>query len=352
MFASKVAELGNKGLDVNSRIRELTGWLKRDTAAHNIRYAARHPPDLQFVKEIASGQTGCVHEASTTRGPKNLAVKCIDWSTKDQRVSVAKRIATEVVVLSSIRHPLLPSVHQVYNAGNEFCVAMTLCSEGTVWHALREASGHLPVDLVRQYVAELVVVLDLLHEHDIVYVDLKPENILIQDSGHIMLCDFDLAHTAAEIREIAQAREAAGDAAGPPMFWGTLDYTSPEVVTHGAAAYSPASDWWGIGVLIYELLVGQPPFAGSTFEEQMQAICRAEIFLPDGPFALDAATEDIVLHFLCPDPEERLGSRGIEEIKRHRFFEGIDFDALVEKAAADRKAAEDCWETGCVRQGP
>jgi serine/threonine protein kinase len=340
MFASKVAELQNKGMDVTLRIRELAGWLKRDTAAHNIRYAARHPPNLQFVKEIASGQTGCVHEAVTTAGPNNLAVKCIDWSTKDQRVSVAKRIATEVVVLSAIQHPLLPKVHQVYNAGDEFCVAMTLCSRGTIWHALREASGHLPIQLVRQYVAELVTVLDLLHKHDIVYVDLKPENVLIQDSDHIMLCDFDLAHTFSEIREIAQAREAAGAAAGPPTFWGTLDYAAPEVVTNGAGAYSPASDWWGVGVLIYEMLLGQPPFVGSTFEEQVDAITRAEIFLPDGPYALDAATENIVLHFLCPFPDERLGSRGVEEIKRHPFFEGIDFNALSAKAAADRLISE------------
>jgi serine/threonine protein kinase len=72
------------------------------------------------------------------------------------------------------------------------------------------------------------------------------------------------------------------------MFWGTLDYAAPEVIRFGASAYTPASDWWAVGVLMYEMLYGAAPFAADSEEDTMAAICSGEVFLPDGPVQVGA----------------------------------------------------------------
>jgi serine/threonine protein kinase len=265
-----------------------------------------------------------------------VAVKRIDWSTNEQRSSVAKRIATEISVLQSLQHPLLPTLHQVYTTGNEICLEMTLCSRGTLWHERQALGGKLPVDLVRQYAAELVCVLNHLHDNGVIYVDLKPENVLLQDCGHIMLCDMDLAYTMSEVEMLRQMATAAGDSAAGPGFWGTLEYAAPEVALHGTAAYSPASDWWGLGVLMYELLLGLVPWDGDGSDAMLEQIKQADVLWPPEGI-LDREAEDLIRGLLVLDPAQRLGSGSVREIMQHPFFASIGWSRMELEVKRDQQ---------------
>lgn len=335
-----VDKLSSRVDQLAQRVGRLSQQLTQETAATKLsRWVSRHPPKSGFVRQIGDGNTGSVHEVSVEHKPgRNLAVKRVDWSTHEQRTSVAKRIATEITVLQSLEHPLLPKLHQVYTTGDEICLEMTLCSRGTLWHERQNQGGTLPVDQVRRYAAELVSVLSHLHDHGVVYVDLKPENVLLQDCGHIMLCDMDLAHTQTEIDHIRELEAAgAGDGAS---FWGTLEYVAPEVIQWGAAAYSPAADWWGVGVLLYELLLGLVPWDGSDPDQIMDQIKAADVVWPPEGM-LDPEAQDLMRRLLTLDPEKRLGAKGVHYIQRHPFFASIPWGSLVAEVERDQARDEE-----------
>eukprot|EP00879_Flechtneria_rotunda_P002728 GHRR01002934.1.p1 GENE.GHRR01002934.1~~GHRR01002934.1.p1 ORF type:complete len:346 (+),score=83.38 GHRR01002934.1:487-1524(+) len=337
MLTAKVDQLSGRLDQLAFRVNKLQQHLATETAAARIsRWVSRHPPKSDFLRQIAEGNTGSVHEVSVAHTPgKRVAVKRVDWSTHEQRAEVAKRVATEISVLQALKHPLLPTLHQVYSTGNEICLEMTLCSKGTLWHERQELGGKLPVEQVRQYAAELVNVLSYLHDNGVVYVDLKPENVLIQDCGHVMLCDMDLAHTMGEIDMFAELDAVSGNA-GSPIFWGTLEYVAPEVAVHGAGAYSPSSDWWGLGVLIYELLLGLAPWDGGEYGIILEQIKQGDVcWPPEG--VLGPQAEDLLRGLLTVDPAQRLGAKGVHQIAQHPFFAAVDWDKLVPQVQRDQK---------------
>ncbi|WIA35389.1 hypothetical protein OEZ86_003835 [Tetradesmus obliquus] len=341
MLGAGVDKLGAKLDQLSSRVGRLSQQLATETAACRLsRWASRHPPKSEFLREIAEGGTGTVHEVSVDHGilgpGTRVAVKRVDWSTHEQRKSVAKRVATEISVLQSMKHPLLPTLHQVYTTGDEIFMEMTLCSRGTLWHEQQELGGKMPLELVRQYAAELVCVLSHLHENGIVYVDLKPENVLVQDCGHIMLCDMDLVHTQQEITRIQQLEAVSPGAAGGTTWWGTLEFVAPEVASNGAVAYSPASDWWGLGVLIYNLLLGLTPWDGETYDATLAQIQTGDVLWPPEGM-LHPEAEDLLRGLLTYDPQQRLGNRGVHQIQQHPFFASVHWSSLLAEVERDQQ---------------
>jgi serine/threonine protein kinase len=95
------------------------------------------------------------------------------------------------------------------------------------------------------------------------------------------------------------------------MFWGTLDYSAPEVIRYGASAYTPATDWWAVGVLMYEMLYGAAPFAADSEEDTMAAICSGEVFLPDGPVQVSLTDVMVTFGLTWTAPKARNGSQHI-----------------------------------------
>jgi len=162
------------------------------------------------------------------------------------------------------------------------------------------------------YAAEICLGIAHLHASGIIYRDLKPENLLLDTSGHIKITDFGLS------------KEGLSDNQRTKTFCGTPEYLAPEVLD--GKAYTKAVDWWSVGTLIFEMLTGLPPFYCEDVQKMYSMKMTADLTIPD---YVDDGAQDIIRKFLDRNPDSRL--RDIEEIKRHQWFEGIDWEKLLRK---------------------
>lgn len=161
------------------------------------------------------------------------------------------------------------------------------------------------------YAAEVVLAFEFLHSHNIVYRDLKPENMVIHQDGHIRIIDFGFA------------KEIEGHTY---TLCGTPDYLAPEILKQ--QGYGRAVDWWALGVLIYEMLTGCPPFYDS---QNMRLYDKILVSKPHFPPSMDSDAKDLIEKLLEKDPYKRLGSghAGVEEIKQHPWFKDVRWDTLL-----------------------
>lgn len=302
-----------------------------------------------------------------------------------------RRIRFERDVLRSLRHPLLPSLRGHLSTDAIVAFAMDACPGGDLARLRRAQSEQMfSDDAIRFYAAELVLALDHLHRLRIVYRDLKPENVLIQESGHIMLVDFDLAvklppndsdschsssspppppPTTTDIQRRKRNRnrrrflncfsssaagispeitvEASSAAAGTTgsatsqksnSFVGTEDYVAPEIIK--GVGHDFSADWWSLGVVLYEMLYGRTPFRGADRKETFYRILAKVPELVGEKTAL----RDLIGKLLEKDPEKRIGA---EDIRNHDFFRGVVWEEVVEISRPPFIPVGAHWEENC-----
>lgn len=171
----------------------------------------------------------------------------------------------------------------------------------------------MPTEHARVYAAEITLALEYLHTRQIVYRDLKPENLLFDAQGHIKITDFGFA-------KVVVGRTWT--------LCGTHEYLAPELITrrgHGLQV-----DWWALGVLLFEMLAGHPPFVDETPLGIYRKIIAGKIQFPP---AFDYAAKSLVKRLLTHEPSRRFGCLrdGAGDVKRHRFFRSIDWTLCLQK---------------------
>jgi serine/threonine protein kinase len=182
---------------------------------------------------------------------------------------------------------------------------------GELFFLLRE-EGQLSEKTVKFYIAQIILALEHLHSLGIVYRDLKPENLLLDDDGNILLTDFGLAKMVLQTNS----------------FCGTPDYIPPEIIEN--KEYTRSVDWWQLGILIYELLVGHTPFFHHNINKMFNAIrtksLRRNHYLSEDAF-------DLISKLLKKNPNKRIGNSedDAKPIKEHPFFKDIDWNKILQK---------------------
>lgn len=168
----------------------------------------------------------------------------------------------------------------------------------------------------RFYAAEILCGLEFLHNRGIIYRDLKLDNVLLDAEGHVKLADFGMCKEG-----ILESKKAT-------TFCGTPDYIAPEILK--GWRYDSAADWWSFGVLLYEMLIGQSPFAGEDEEDLFDSICRDKVHFPKW---ISSSAEDCLSQLFERTPVERLGykSGGNPNIRGHKFFDRIDWTKLEKR---------------------
>ena len=226
---------------------------------------------------------------------------------------------TEKSILSQFTHPFLVRLYCSFQNHEKLYMGLEYLHGGELFQHLKEAK-RFPENLARFYAAEVILAIDFLHSKDIIYRDIKPENILVDENGHLKLTDFGLSKTG--------ITSAGGKTAGVKTrtFCGTPDYLAPEIIK--GVSHGKAVDWWGVGVLLFEMMTGQPPFTGSNHKELYQHIISDDVIFPEH---IGSAGRSLIRGLLTKEPEKRLGTKGTQEIKSHEFFDGIDWSLLSEK---------------------
>ncbi|XP_032489843.1 serine/threonine-protein kinase N3 isoform X2 [Phocoena sinus] len=280
----------------------------------------RKPPRLQDFRCLAvlgRGHFGKVLLVQFKGTGQYYAIKALkkqEVLSRDEIESLycEKRILEAV---GRVGHPFLLSLLACFHTSSHACFVTEFVPGGDLMMQIHE--DVFPEPQARFYLACVVLGLQFLHEQKIIYRDLKLDNLLLDAQGFLKIADFGLC------------KEGIGFGDRTSTFCGTPEFLAPEVLTQ--EAYTRAVDWWGLGVLLYEMLVGECPFPGDTEEEVFDCIVNAEAPYPR---FLSVQGLELIQKLLQKCPEKRLGAgeRDAEEIKTQPFFRTTDWQALLARA--------------------
>ncbi|KAG2670263.1 hypothetical protein I3760_14G077500 [Carya illinoinensis] len=293
------------------------------------------------IKHLGSGDTGSVHLVELCGSGLNFSMKAMDKSVMLNRNKV-HRARAERQILDMLDHPFLPALYASFQTKTHVCLITDYCPGGELFLLLeRQPTKVLKEDAVRFYAAELIIALEYLHCHGIIYRDLKPENVLLQSNGHVCLTDFDLSCLTSckpqllipgtyEKKKQHKGHENPIFMAEPVRasnsFVGTEEYIAPEIIT--GARHTSAVDWWALGILMYEMFYGYTPFRGKTRQKTFSNILQKDLKF-SRRILVSLQAKQLMYQLLHRDPKNRLGSReGTNEIKSHPFFWGVNWTLI------------------------
>ncbi|XP_072420404.1 microtubule-associated serine/threonine-protein kinase 1-like isoform X3 [Chiloscyllium punctatum] len=288
--------------------------------------------DFDTIKLISNGAYGAVYLVRHRETRQRFAMKKINKQNLILRNQIQQAFV-ERDILTFAENPFVVSMFCSFETRRHLCMVMEYVEGGDCATLLKNI-GALPVDLAQMYFAETVLALEYLHNYGIVHRDLKPDNLLITSMGHIKLTDFGLSkiglmslttnlyegHIEKDAREFLDKQVC-----------GTPEYIAPEVIVR--QGYGKPVDWWAMGIILYEFLVGCVPFFGDTPEELFGQVISDDIMWPDGDEALPADAQHLISCLLQPNPLERLGTGGTYEVKQHGFFKDLDWTSLLRQKA-------------------
>lgn len=223
---------------------------------------------------------------------------------------------TERNVLQMVTHPFIVNLIYAFQTPSKLYFVLEYCAGGELFFHLSRA-GRFSEGRCRFYASELLLAIEHLHSHDIIYRDLKPENILLDYEGHVKLTDFGLS------------KEGVKDNYSAKSMCGTPEYLAPEILEK--RGHGKAVDWYSLGALIYEMLTGLPPFYTRDREKLFDRIRRAELTYPSH---MGASAKSLCQGLLLRDPSRRLGRESEEEVKAHEFWCKLDWDAVFQRRIA------------------
>jgi protein-serine/threonine kinase len=268
------------------------------------------PESFSFVKLLGGGSFGKVYLVKHKKTQGEYAMKILEKS-KVTRGSLMRYTVTERNVLSYIRHPYIVALHYAFQTSKQLVLVLQYCPGGDLQKLLREEKR---VDERRSclYTAEVLTALAHLHVRFIVYRDLQPENIVLDREGHCMLTDFGLSKEG--VAEVTKS------------FCGSLAFLAPEVLANKGHGHTV--DIYGLGVLLFALLIGQPPFYDRNREKLINNIQVASLLFP--PHVSQPAAS-LIRATMDREPKNRLGARKTTDIQSHAFYSSLDFDALMRR---------------------
>lgn len=282
-----------------------------------------HYHRLSFLGAGAFGKVLLVRSKRRRRRGSGLyAMKVLNKEAVVKRNQVLHTLH-ELHVLAAVRHPFICRMHHLFEADGCLCMVMDLLPGGELY-ALLKKHKRLPLECARFYAAEVAVAVGHLHSLNIIYRAVKPEDLLLDAAGHLRLCDFGLTKGSITTLDAAHT------------FCGTPEYMAPEVVRN--VGHGKPVDWWALGILIYEMLVGLPPFfpgGGRDLPKMFRAILHADLRFPSR-LAEEYAARSLLQLLLARDPRERLGSGAadVRELERHEFFAKLHFHRVVRREYA------------------
>lgn len=270
--------------------------------------------DFELLEIIGTGTFGSVRLVKHKHTQQYYAMKIIK-KYDVIRMKQVEHIISEKNILSQVDHPFIVRLYRTFQDENYLFMIMEYVCGGELFSHLRRV-GKFPNDVAKFYAAEIILAMEYLHSKNIVYRDLKPENVLLDNEGHVKITDFGFAKKVLD------------------RTWtlcGTPEYLAPEIIQ--SKGHGKAVDWWALGILIYEMLVGYPPFFDDSPFKIYEKILQGKV---EFPRFMDPMARDLIKRLLTTDKMKRLGNlkNAALDVKEHKWFKGVDWDELCNRQIA------------------
>ncbi|KAL4444736.1 hypothetical protein ABPG74_015944 [Tetrahymena malaccensis] len=262
---------------------------------------------------LGSGNYGDVYLVEHNKNKKKYAMKLLDKEKLIQK-NMMKYAIAERNVMQKCNSPFIVKMYHSFQTDTHLVITMDYCPGGDLYTYLLQKK-RFEEELAVKYLSEILLAVEELHYHDVIYRDMKPENIVLGSDGHVKLIDFGLS------------RENMGEGVAQ-SFCGSAVYLAPEIISK--KGHNKSVDWYQFGVLAYELMVGQPPFNQLNRKELYFNIQNKKVEYP--PY-LSSKAKSLISALLNKNPEERLGSgrADAQQIKDHPFFDQINWFDVKQK---------------------
>ncbi|CAI2373798.1 unnamed protein product [Moneuplotes crassus] len=278
------------------------------------------PEDLQVMKKIGSGTFARVFLCKSMKTQETYALKVID-KKKLKNKDLIRYAVTERKILQEVKSDFVVSLKLSFQTKSHCYLLMDYCPGQDICTYLDKESS-FSEDKARFYLSEIVAAIHALHKNGVIHRDLKPNNIMLDSDGHIKLIDFNLCKTG-----IATSLQRTKSYCGTPA------YMAPEVLS--AISYGRAIDWYLVGVILYEMVVGIPPFFQSDISKVHRGILRSKLEIP---VKCSDECKDLLHKLLCKNPSKRLGNMphltnetGAGDVLAHPWFKGITLEQIEAK---------------------
>ena len=284
--------------------------------------------DYTSIAIIGRGAFGEVHVCREKKTGQIVAVKKIRKDVLMMKNQVI-HVRNEQLFMSKVRSEWIVELKASFQEDDYLYLVMEFLPGGDFMNLLIK-KDILTEEEARFYTAELILAIENIHKLDCIHRDIKPDNILIDKSGHIKLSDFGLAKVSNKMldmnnNDINEEYEENSHQKNYSCV-GTAYYVAPEVLNK--KGYGPEIDWWSVGVIFFEMLIGYAPFCSKHTHEVCQKVLNWKKFLKiPKKKKISKEAEDLIFK-LINNPKERLGIGGSEEIKAHPFFKGVDWNNI------------------------
>lgn len=260
--------------------------------------------DLQALKLLGCGSFGRVALVMHTPTKQMFAMKSILKTKCKSERHIRRAWSERAVLLGAKKCPFVCRLQATFQDQKSLIFLLEYCEGGELFHHL---SKHrvFSEDSARFYASEVVVGIKFLHAHDTIYRDLKPENILLDMTGHVKLADFGLSRGGISAPDH-----------GATSMCGTYEYLAPEVIQR--SGHGKAVDWWALGMVIFEMLTGLPPWFTKDQQKLFASIVSSELVVPG---TVSSRASSLIKGLLRKKPLERMGSLcGAVDIEEHPWF--------------------------------
>lgn len=267
--------------------------------------------DFDIHRTLGTGSFGRVHLVRYKGNGQYYAMKVLK-KPKLVELRQVEHTLNERNILARLDHPFIVRLLCTFQDSFNLYMVMEYVLGGELFSVLRKAQ-RFPNDIAKFYAAEVILAIEYLHSFHIIYRDLKPENLLVDKDGHIKMTDFGFAKFVPDVTR---------------TLCGTPEYLAPEIIR--SKDYGKAVDWYSLGILVFEMLAGYPPFYHENHVLLYESVLEGNIKFPSH---FDPKASDLIQKLCATDVTQRYGAMkgGCNDIKTHPWFSGVDWQKLYNR---------------------